>query len=72
VDVGFEQVEATEVLRGALRRLPARERRIVGLRYYHELSQCEIAGELGISQMHVSRLLSRSLGVMRETLQPAC
>ena len=41
--------------------LPAREREIVLLRYFKELTQREIAQRVGISQMHVSRLLRRSL-----------
>lgn len=45
-----------------LRTLPERERRIVYLRFYEGLTQSEIAEEVGVSQMHVSRLLVRSLG----------
>ena len=45
-----------------------RERRIIGLRFYHQLTQSEIAAELGISQMHVSRLLNRSLTCLREEM----
>ena len=70
-DDGYEAVEARESLRPLLAGLPERERRILGLRFYSQLTQSEIAAELGISQMHVSRLLSRSLGVMRDRLQPA-
>jgi len=51
--------------------LPERERRILGLRFFHQLSQSEISVELGISQMHVSRLLSRSLGYLRDRLELA-
>src|SRR5436309_1963728 len=42
-----------------------RERRIVELRFFDEMTQSQIAAELGISQMHVSRLLRRALGTMR-------
>ena len=45
--------------------LPPREREIVRLRFYEELSQSEIAERIGISQMHVSRLLRRSFEQMR-------
>jgi RNA polymerase sigma-B factor len=48
--------------------LPERERRIVWLRFSEGMSQSEIAQELGISQMHVSRLLSRALQKMRAAL----
>ena len=70
-DDGYEVVEARESLRPLLAGLPERERRILGLRFYSQLTQSEIAAELGISQMHVSRLLSRSLGAMRDQLRPA-
>ncbi len=70
-DGGYEVVEARESLRMLLGSLPERERRILGLRFYSQLTQSEIAAELGISQMHVSRLLSRSLGSLRDQLQAA-
>jgi RNA polymerase sigma-B factor len=68
---GFDLVEAREALRSVLAGLPERERRILGLRFFHQLSQSEISVELGISQMHVSRLLSRSLGYLRHHLELA-
>jgi RNA polymerase sigma-B factor len=58
---GFGAVEDRDLLERAMRALPARERRIVGLRVYHDLTQAEIAARTGISQMHVSRLLRASL-----------
>jgi RNA polymerase sigma-B factor len=55
-----------------LRTLPRRERRVLELRYYGDLSQRLIADELGISQVHVSRLLRASLGRLeRELGRPA-
>jgi RNA polymerase sigma-B factor len=68
LDEGLELVEQRETLRPLLARLPARERRILALRFVRGLSQSQIAAEVGISQMHVSRLLSRSLAAMRESL----
>ena len=53
-----------------LAQLPDRERRILQLRFFHDLTQTEIAAQTGISQMHVSRLLSRTLGVLRRQLTP--
>jgi len=53
----------------ALEALPARERRIIELRFVEGWSQVEIATHLGISQMHVSRLLKRTLEVLREELR---
>lgn len=47
-------------------RLPARERRILVLRFYGNLTQTEIADRVGLSQMHVSRLLSKTLRTLRE------
>jgi RNA polymerase sigma-B factor len=48
--------------------LPAREQRILLLRFYGNLTQAEIGERLGISQMHVSRLLARALGYLRERI----
>jgi len=62
-------VEHREALRPLLEQLPARERRILVLRFYRELTQSQIAAQLGISQMHVSRLLAKTLGEMRESLR---
>jgi RNA polymerase sigma-B factor len=58
-DRGYGRVEARLTVEGLLASLPDRERRILELRYYEELSQDEIASRIGISQMHVSRLLRR-------------
>jgi RNA polymerase sigma-B factor len=61
LDAGYARTEATLTARDLLARLPAREREIVELRFGEELSQSRIAERLGISQMHVSRLLRRAL-----------
>jgi RNA polymerase sigma-B factor len=66
VDAGFESVEQREALRPLLKKLPARERRILLLRFFGEMKQSQIADEIGISQMHVSRLLARTLVTLRE------
>jgi RNA polymerase sigma-B factor len=58
---GYARVEATVLVERAIRSLPERERQIIQLRYGAELSQAEIGNALGISQMHVSRLLRRCL-----------
>jgi RNA polymerase sigma-B factor len=69
---GLERGEDRALLAGGLRVLPNRERRILHLRYYGGLSQRGIAAELGISQVHVSRLLRESLGRLRvELSRPA-
>jgi RNA polymerase sigma-B factor len=49
-----------------IRRLPPREQRILMLRFFKGLTQAEVAEEIGISQMHVSRLLSRTLRTLRD------
>jgi RNA polymerase sigma-B factor len=58
-DRGFVQADARLTVVSLLAELPDRERRILELRFYDELSQDEIASRIGISQMHVSRLLRR-------------
>ena len=58
---GYELVEIGESLRGTIAALPERERMILRLRFEEDLTQAEIAERVGVSQMHVSRLLRRSL-----------
>jgi len=65
-DRGFDDTEDRQVVAELLDRLPPRERQIVWLRFYEQMSQSEIGEEIGISQMHVSRLLRRSFAQMRE------
>ncbi len=67
-DDGLRGVEDREALRPLLARLPPRERRIIVLRFVRGMSQSQIAEEVGISQMHVSRLLARTLASMRDEL----
>jgi RNA polymerase sigma-B factor len=64
-DATIERWEERDALEYALRRLPARSREIVELRFYEHLSQAEIGRRLGISQMHVSRKLREALGRLR-------
>jgi RNA polymerase sigma-B factor len=68
-DTGFDLAEHRVVLERLLTELPERERTIVQLRYFDDMTQTEIAEKVGISQMHVSRLLARTLGLLRERLQ---
>ena len=67
-DEGLEGVEYRESLKPMLERLPAREKKILMLRFFKNMTQSEIAAEIGISQMHVSRLLARTLAQLREGL----
>ena len=64
-DHGFDAVLDRDTLARAIRKLPPRERTIVALRFFDDLTQSEIAARLGISQMHVSRLLRASLDRLR-------
>jgi RNA polymerase sigma-B factor len=67
-DDGLDAVEFREALHPLLAKLPHREQKILSLRFYGNMTQAEIARDLGISQMHVSRLLSRTLDRLREDL----
>jgi RNA polymerase sigma-B factor len=66
---GYAASEARIVLPGLLAALPSdRERQIIKLRFVDDLSQSQIAAELGVSQVHISRLLRSSLELMRQRL----
>lgn len=64
-DDSFDLLETREELVGILAELPERQRQVVLLRYVDELSQDQIAEQLGMSQMHVSRLLRQSLAILK-------
>jgi len=66
IDSGFVGTEDRMLLAISLTRLPERERTILNLRFVDGLTQSEIADQIGISQMHVSRLLAASLAKLRE------
>ncbi|GAA4971609.1 SigB/SigF/SigG family RNA polymerase sigma factor [Actinoplanes utahensis] len=68
VDDDLESVTDKLTVTDLLLRMPARERRMLAMRFYGNRTQAEIAAELGISQMHVSRLLSRALAWLREAM----
>ena len=65
-DSGFELVELGADVSAALRQLEPRQREILRMRFFEELTQSQIAERLDISQMHVSRLLAKSLRRLRE------
>ncbi|PPF87842.1 hypothetical protein C5B96_03395 [Subtercola sp. Z020] len=67
-DERFERIDTLQVLSWALGALAERERRILYLRFFEEKTQAEIAEQIGITQMHVSRLLGRSLALLRTLL----
>ena len=64
-DARFELVEDGAVIEPTFNALPARERLILHLRFAEDMTQAEIAAQVGISQMHVSRLIRRSLARLR-------
>lgn len=68
-DEEIEHIEIRESIKPLLEALPAREKRILLLRFFKNKTQSEIATEIGVSQMHVSRLLSRTLDQLRASLQ---
>ena len=69
VDATLDQIENREALRPLLDSLPDRERAVVVLRFFESLTQTQIAERIGVSQMHVSRLLARALTRLRDQLE---
>jgi RNA polymerase sigma-B factor len=67
-DDQLENLEYRAALAPEMEKLPERERRILYLRFFKGMTQSEIARKLGISQMHVSRLLNRTLIRLRDAL----
>ncbi|OBB99315.1 RNA polymerase subunit sigma [Mycobacterium sp. 852013-50091_SCH5140682] len=69
VDTALERIENRETLRPLLAALPERERTVLILRFFESQTQTQIAERVGVSQMHVSRLLAKSLARLRDQLQ---
>ena len=69
VDRRYELVEETTTISVAARELSARERRVLALRFAGDMTQTQIADEIGVSQMQVSRILRRALARLRELTQ---
>jgi RNA polymerase sigma-B factor len=68
-DENLEHVEIRESLKPLLDALEPREKKILLLRFFKNRTQTQIAEEIGVSQMHVSRLLTRTLGQLRDSLE---
>ncbi|CAA9368886.1 MAG: RNA polymerase sigma factor SigB [uncultured Nocardioides sp.] len=68
-DANLEHVEIRESIKPLLEGLGEREKRILLLRFFRNMTQSQIAEEIGVSQMHVSRLLSRTLAQLRVSLE---
>jgi RNA polymerase sigma-B factor len=68
-DKTLREIETFGDLRTALELLGPREREVIALRFFDEMSQAKIAIKLNISQMHVSRILARTLTHLRSELK---
>jgi RNA polymerase sigma-B factor len=68
-DEGLEHVEIRESIKPLLDRLEPREKKILLLRFFKNMTQSQIAEEIGVSQMHVSRLLNRTLEQLRASME---
>lgn len=64
----LERAELSALLWSASRALTARERRVVHLRFFEDRTQQEIAKEVGVTQMQISRILTKALGILRERI----
>jgi RNA polymerase sigma-B factor len=67
-DEGLAHVEIRESIKPLIEQLPSREKKILMLRFFGGMTQSQIAAEIGVSQMHVSRLLNRTLEQLRLSL----
>ncbi|SER41825.1 RNA polymerase, sigma 28 subunit, SigD/FliA/WhiG [Lentzea xinjiangensis] len=68
-DPEIAMIEQREALHPLLQKLPERERKIVIMRFFGNMTQTQIAQKVGISQMHVSRLLAKTLRQLRDVLE---
>jgi RNA polymerase sigma-B factor len=68
VDFGFDRITDQESVRPLLAALPERERTVLYLRFFESMTQSQIAEHIGVSQMHVSRILEKTLRELRERL----
>ena len=68
IDQALEHVENRETIKPLLEQLDPRAKQILTLRFFRGMTQSQIAAEIGVSQMHVSRLLTRTLAQLRESL----
>ena len=70
-DSAIDEAEARVMLMPAIRSLPERERQVIFLRFFKQMSQSQIAAEVGVTQMQVSRILARVLVQLRGQLEDA-
>jgi RNA polymerase sigma-B factor len=69
VDAGIDKVLQVETVRPLIAALPERQRTVLTLRFFEDMTQTEIAKHIGCSQMHVSRLLARALDTLRDQVR---
>jgi RNA polymerase sigma-B factor len=69
VDAGIDKVLQVETVRPLIAALPERQRTVLTLRFFEDMTQTEIAQHIGCSQMHVSRLLARALDTVRSQVR---
>jgi RNA polymerase sigma-B factor len=70
-DTGYGSAEAHAIVASAMRKLPERDRQILWMRYFDDLTQREIAAAIGVTQMQVSRLLTRIMAQLRDEIGSA-
>ena len=69
IDAGIDKVLQVETVRPLIAALPERQRTVLTLRFFEDMTQTEIAEHIGCSQMHVSRLLARALDTLRRQVR---
>ena len=67
-DTAYEKVETRDRVRAAIQSLPVRERKVIGLYYYGELTMKQIGAEIGVNESRVSQLHARAIRRLRESL----
>jgi RNA polymerase sigma factor FliA len=67
-DTAYEKTEVRERVRAAIRTLPARERKVIGLYYYGEVTMKQIGAEIGVNESRVSQLHARAIRRLRDAL----
>jgi RNA polymerase sigma-B factor len=70
LDANFDRVLDVQTVRPLIAALPERERIVLMLRFFQNMSQTQIAQRIGVSQMHVSRILARAITTLRDQAQP--
>jgi RNA polymerase sigma-B factor len=69
IDAGIDKVLQVETVRPLIAALPDRQRTVLTLRFFEDMTQTEIANYIGCSQMHVSRLLAKALDTLRRQVR---